>query len=369
MGYSVRAIADSELVDWVSAMHTAFHSSSSADEVARFRVDARQQDVYRTLASFDDQGRVVGTYESFTAQLTLPGVEACLPANAVTSVSVLPTHHRRGLLRRMIGEDLQAAKERGEAASILIAAEYPIYGRFGFGPSTEQVEYRLQTAHAKFVAQASGSVELVSAERMREVAPTVFDAVRRTCPGQIDRHAIRWDVRLGLRPAPWRGEHETLRCAIYTPSSGEAPTGYVLYRVKADWRNHVPGGRAEVEELMALDGDAYLGLWRYCAELDLVSEVTAELRRVYEPLPWLLADARKAVQELSRSDFLWLRPLDTARLLETRRYATADRVVIEVDDPLGLSGGRFALEGGPDGAQCRDTTESADLRLGVSVLG
>src|SRR5262245_8556293 len=107
-------------------MLLAFHVSRSATEEAEFRREHRQQDLGRSLAALDD-GRVVGTYLSFATELSLPGVEACVPADAVTAVSVRPTHHRRGLLTRMLQADLEAARERGELASVLIAAEYPIY--------------------------------------------------------------------------------------------------------------------------------------------------------------------------------------------------------------------------------------------------
>ena|ERR1051326_1179717 len=369
MSVVVRPIDDDELVEWVAAMLMAFHVNRSAEDEARYRRDVRGQDYSRSLAAFDERGKIVGTYFSFATQLSLPGADACVPTNAVTSVSVLPTHHRRGLLRQMLTADLAAARQRGEAASVLIAAEYPIYGRFGFGPATEQVDYRLETEHADFVRQAPGSVELVSPEAMRQIAPAIFDQVRRTWPGQIDRQPARWDQRLGLRPAPWREPKDVLRCAAYTGPNSQTPTGYVLYHAHGDWRDRVPSGRVEVDELMALDGDAYLGLWRYCAEIDLVAEVTAELRRAHEPLSWLLANPRRALHEVSHSDFLWLRALDTPRLLEARRYAAAERLVLEVDDPLGLSGGRFALEGGPDGALCRATTHTADVRLPMMALG
>ena len=36
----------------------------------------------------------------------------------------------------MIGRDLAASRDRGAVADVLIAAEYPIYGRFGYGPAT-----------------------------------------------------------------------------------------------------------------------------------------------------------------------------------------------------------------------------------------
>jgi predicted acetyltransferase len=103
--------------------------------------------------------------------------------------------------------------------------------------------------------------------------------------------------------------------------------------------------------------------------VDLVSEVTADQRAIHEPLAWLLTNPRKALQELVRMDFLWVRPLDTPRLLAARRYAAEDRLVFEVDDPLGLCGGRFLLEGGPDGATCTATQQSAELHLSMTALG
>ena len=40
----------------------------------------------------------------------------------------------------MITRDLAESVERGEAVGSLIAAEYPIYGRFGYGPAVEAVD-------------------------------------------------------------------------------------------------------------------------------------------------------------------------------------------------------------------------------------
>ncbi len=71
-------------------------------------------------------------------------------------------------------------------------------------------------------------------------------------------------------------------------------------------------------------------------------------------------------------DWLWLRPLDVPALLAARRYATEDRVVLEVRDamrPDGDAAGRFLLEGGPDGATCRRSEEAPDVVLDVAALG
>ncbi len=365
----MRPITADELVTWIDVMNVAFHSNRSPDAGAAFRRELLGDDFSRTLAAFDGT-RLVGTYESFRAELTLPGAgDNPVPSNAVTAVSVLPTHHRRGALTHMITHDLRLARQRGEVASILIAAEYPIYGRFGFGPATDHAAYTLATVAAEFTTTvtAPGTVELVEPQRMREVAPSIFDRFRRGYAGQIDRRPFTWDTRLGLRPSPWRSPDQRPRCAIYLARDGQ-PQGYLLYEVHGEWSRHMPDGKLEVEELVTISDEAYVGLWRYMAEIDLLSEVRAEMRRIDEPLAWMLTNPRRCLRQTSRTDFLWVRPLDTPRMLEARRYAAEERLVFDVDDPLGLAGGRLVLEVGPAGARCHNTTASPDVHLDIPAL-
>ena len=89
-------------------------------------------EIDRAIGAFDD-ATIVGTFRSFATRLTLPG-GARIPVNAVSAVTVRPTHRRQGILTRMIADDTRRAAARGDAACILIAAEWPIYGRFGYGP-------------------------------------------------------------------------------------------------------------------------------------------------------------------------------------------------------------------------------------------
>ena len=366
MAVEVRAIGANELEQWVATSHIAFHVGRSAAQEATFRRDVLKQDLGRTLAAFDGND-LAGTLRSFPTELSLPGGTS-LTADALSAVSVLPTHRRRGLLTRMLTADLHAARERGEAASILLAAEYPIYGRFGFGPATERADYAIDTHAASFTRAAPGTLELLEPARLRDLAPSIFDRFRRERPGQIDRDWSSWDARLGIVETPWADRDAALRCVAYCAADG-AVEGYATYRAEPRSEHHVPRSTLEVRELVAVSAEAYLGLWRFCCEVDLVSQVTANMRCVDEPLAWLLHNPRAALHQTARTDMLWLRPLDVARTLAARRYACEGRLVLELDDPLGLCGGRFVLEGGPDGATCRASDAAADLSLGVRALG
>jgi predicted acetyltransferase len=103
-------------------------------------------------------------------------------------------------------------------------------------------------------------------------------------------------------------------------------------------------------------------------EVDYVRVVVAPDRAVDDVAPLLLDDPR-AAETVGTADFLWVRVLDAPAALSARTYAVPGRVVLEVTDTLGHAAGRFAVEGGPDGATCAPTTESADLTLPVGALG
>jgi len=357
----VRTIEADELVGWVEAFHVPFLETGPAVDEAEFR--RSRIDFDRTWGAFEGE-RIVGTLRSFDTQLTVPG-GGMLAADAVTNVAVHPTHRRRGVMSGLIQNALARAAERQETFSILIAAEYAIYGRFGYGPATEHVSYTLDTHRARFLKSAEGNVEIVSAAVAREEAPRIFEQFRRQQPGAIGRHEYRWDTGLGLQEWPgqqrWKGF-----CGLYRDPTG-TPRGFVQYHADSHWDHRVPRNKIMVDELLSLTPAAYIGLWRFLSELDLVATVSAEDRPVDEPLHWQLADARALRQEW-RADFLWVRVLDVVTALESRRYSTRDRAVIEVVDPLGHASGRFALEGGPDGSTCRATSESADVSMGVGAL-
>lgn len=135
-----RPITESELHDWLRALNTGFlRAPTPSDEEVAGRLP--YLDLARTQGVFDE-GRCVATFRSFAQELTVVG-GATVPTDAVTNVTVSPTHRRRGLLSRMMATDLAAAKERGDVAATLIAAEYPIYGRYGFGPATWTTEWEV----------------------------------------------------------------------------------------------------------------------------------------------------------------------------------------------------------------------------------
>lgn len=361
MPVDVRTISTSEAPAWVESMLHGFqrHLTEGETEVAVGGLD-----LARTWGAFDGD-RVVGTLRSWACELTLPGGGLVTTA-ALTNVTVTTTHRRQGLLTGMLTADLAEAAERGEAAGILVASEYPIYGRFGYGPATEHVTLTVDTKAARFGPRPPGSVHVADLSELRKVGPALYEQFRRQQPGSITRLDRWWD-RI-CRVVTWPAEDTYKGYVLVGRSAGGEPDGYVRYHIDSSWEGRRPRSVLVVDELLAVTAEAYERLWRACCEVDWIVEVKAEDRRVDEVVPWMLADGR-AVQQSERADFMWVRPLDVPALLGARTYLAPGRVVLDVHDPLGYAAGRYVVEGGPDGATCARTTEAAELSLGVDVLG
>src|SRR5579872_7365673 len=97
MSLEVRTIDASDIYGWVGCMGMGFLTSHDEGYAEYILGD---MDLARTWGSFDGD-TAVGTLRSFPTRVTVPGPSP-LPANALTNVTVAPTHRRRGLLTRMI---------------------------------------------------------------------------------------------------------------------------------------------------------------------------------------------------------------------------------------------------------------------------
>lgn len=363
MSIDIRAITADEAVRYRRAIRAGFLDAETVDDEDWAREQTQPFD--RALAAFDGPD-MVASLASFPSELTLPG-GVTVPVGAVTAVTCRATHRRRGILSDMIGRDLTTSRERGEVADILIAAEYPIYGRFGYGPAVATTSWELVTGAAtRFTVPGEGHVQFVDNATYRKEAPTIFERVRLSRPGMIPRDDLDWDVYADLRrypeAKPWQGFR--LLCV----DDDGTPQGYASYTVTKKWDDMRPQCVVELAELTAATPAAEARLWRFLAELDLTVLVKAGDRPTDEALPWLIDNGRLAKQ-VSTFDHIWVRPLDVSRLLTTRSYAATGRVVFEVVDDGGLAGGRFALDASPDGATCVETTEAAELTFPVKALG
>ncbi len=198
MGIDIRLIRDDELVPWLDSLSIGF---LDRPDLARVADEVRPHwDFSRIWGAFDD-ALVAGTTRTWPTEITVPGDDQ-VKASAVAAVTVRPTHRRRGILRRMLAAEHAAARERGEVVSILYASEYPIYGRFGYGPAAPTTAWRVDVAAtgiAEAVGGRSGSIEFMAPDDAAvDVIRTIFEGWRVRQPGEIWRRPVMWQSDLGL---------------------------------------------------------------------------------------------------------------------------------------------------------------------------
>ena len=321
----------------------------------------------RTTAVFDDSGAdpgmPIGTVNSWPVAITVPGGNV-VDTWGISSVTVAPTHRRKGIARALLEAELRTASALGLPFAALTVSEATIYSRFGFAPAVMAAELSIETHRARWIGPAaSGRVQFVPRAQLREQATALIESARIQTPGEIRAWPRLWDNRFGLTSMS-EGDGKKIRAIRYDDADGEAQ-GFAVYTLKedeSDYSRHT----VTVGYLLALTPDAYAGLWQHLLDLDLVSTLKAPLRSVDEPLYWQIADQRAITSTVH--DHLWLRILDVPASLSARTYSAPLDTVLEVTDTLGFAAGRYRLliEGGT--ATIAETVDAAALTLSVNEL-
>ncbi|WP_299301486.1 GNAT family N-acetyltransferase [uncultured Brachybacterium sp.] len=320
----------------------------------------------------------VGTIATWGTGLVLdPG--CVVPMWAISDVTVSSTHRRRGIARAMLEGELRTAAGAGYSIAGLTVSEATIYGRYGFGPAVGARAFTIENRRAGWsgprpVDEGRGRIDPIEREDAMRALASIHAETVVGRPGEISGWAGLWRDAAGLHP---QKENKASRAVQYTDSEGSV-RGIIVYSVKeADGT-----ATLRIERLIAATTDAYAALWRFALTHDLITTVTGGLRSSDEPVRWMLEDQRAL--KSTEHDHHWLRVLDVAACLEGRRYRIPGSVVLEVIDPLGITGGRYRLtvdgEGagavetlvpgrvGASGAADGSAVDAATARVGVSEL-
>jgi predicted acetyltransferase len=352
-------VAPADLDAFVASMRRFFGQSVAPHH-------ARVKDVLTrsTLARID--GVDAGTAAVTDLMLTVPG-GAQVRMDGVTLVVVSPVARRRGVLRALMDRLLADARDRGVPVLGLGATESSIYRRFGYGVASYAGTLEVETAHAAFRTPFvdPGRLRSMSPE---EALPTWLEVEGRQLQrvGGISRPEARWRLHMA-GPDPHAAEQGIVQVVVHEDAAGRAD-GFANYRQAIRWRDAVADGIVHVLQFCALNRNAHLALWQHLLQLDLCERLEFDRFWLDDPIQHLLADPRR-LRVLPRDD-LHLRVVDVVAMLEARRYARDDVMVIEVrDDACPDIAGRYRFAGGLGGASAARTEAAADLLFDAASFG
>jgi len=317
-----------------------------------------------TMCAFVD-GKLVSTMGTFPFTVRLNG--APMAMGGVTAVGTLPEQRRKGLLRKVMTQGLETMRDRGQSCAILWASMGAIYQRFGYGLASTHVSYRFDPRFAQLATDlpSSGSVSLEPQDDAYPIIKRVYIESATPRNLHIHRSAVLWDMST-LRP---RKKGDKTYIAIHRNDAGE-PRGYIVYHTReGEHEGSGPDQVMTVRDFVALDMDAWRGLWEYIRRHDLVGRV--EMNGCIgedDPAPDLLLEPRMLNRRTG--DAIWLRVVDVEKALPERPYGDRGEIVVAIDgdDACPWNNGSFLLETDGLTTEVRRTDRPAHLTLPPASL-
>jgi predicted acetyltransferase len=201
-----------------------------------------------------------------------------LPMGGIAGVATWPEYRRGGLVKQLMLQALVAMKEKGQLLSFLYPFQFEFYRKFGWEMCAEQKQ--LELSASQLPKWPAGKGKIVRVDRHSELLPDLYAAYAASYNGMLRRSEAWWTHRVLQKKQGM--------AAVHYNEAGE-PGGYVLYQVK----DRV----LKVHELIALNHEARLGLWRFLGDHDSMLDRLVWQAPAEESLPFLL-DNPMAKQEL-----------------------------------------------------------------------
>ncbi len=364
MNLELRSLKREELRDFLESCEIAFGETVSDEQVASFEQVAEPD---RLLAFFDD-GRIVATAGAYSFSLTIPG--GTVPAAGVTTVAVLPTHRRQGLLTEMMKTQLRDVRDRREPVAVLWASEDAIYQRFGYGPATLQASFNIDRTRTALRDDSppQGRLRFVSKEEAARVFPAVYDPVCRRTPGMYARSESWW-VNHTLRELPEDGKDAKPYFRVLLEVEGR-PAAYAVYEVEQSWEQGATAGFLRAKEVVATTPRATREIWRFVFGVDLIKTITSDGFFLPPDHPLLLMLLEPRHLRFTLLHGLWLRVVDVPAALEARSYAADGAVALGISDGMfEENSGIWQLEARGGEAAVRREAGEPELAMGIEELG
>jgi predicted acetyltransferase len=296
-------------------IHAVVAYSFTADRSNEGRTAMRHLEELTQAYVLQDGGETVACLRIYDFQVLING--APVPMGGVSAVACLPEARRKGHVGRLLRYALERMRENGQPLSGLYTPHPSLYRRYGWAYASAAVK---TTFNPKDLALHIKAPPAGRAVRVTDEDWPALESI-------YARHTARrtgWHMRSERwwKEAVFRRLYEDKRplcdVAVWESAAGEQ-SGYVSY---------LPSRQGEfgksslwIQELIALDRDAYLGLLRYILSHDLIDEVVW-FAPVDEPFSTVLEDSDHRILKREYGDMVMLRVVDIEKAVPARPAGT-----------------------------------------------
>lgn len=330
----IRVVRADDAARFLATDQTVWFSEVPSAPVAEQLLGLPEDQRFAADVGGSDPATYPGVYGVYPMTLAVPGPSAPALARCagLTWVGVHPDHRRQGVLTAMMRHHLAQTHEEGLPLSALHASEPAIYGRYGYGLASLELEVTLgrgTTLTAPHLEDAAGSVTT----RMGTVSDPEVPRRMRAChlavaeTGTVVGELGYYERVCQLVPEelrdkePWR--------VLFARRDGE-DVGFAMFRRKHKWEHSRPAGELFVWALVG-DPGARLALLRRLLDFDLMGSVKLRAVGVEDPMV-LWAGGPRGTSEVETFDSLWVRLVDLPAALSSRAWSAPCDVVVSVAD-------------------------------------
>ena len=326
MSTEIRPISEDDL----EAAHFLLAYSFTGDRSQEGRERMKHIESMGSAFALYDDGQMAACLRILPLQTFIHG--ASIPLGGISGVACLPEHRRKGYVGRLLRHALAVMREQGQPLSSLFTPHPSLYRRYGWMTASNALSYRLKPKDISLTNSAPPAGH--SYRITEEEWPTIADVYRRFAAhrnGYLNRDERWW------KEAIFRRIYDTKRklsdVAVWANGQGQ-PSGYLVYHSSSEQPPDAPSiDKIYVEELIALETNAYSGLLRYLLAHDLATSITW-FGTVDEPLSLIVEEPDRIKREIW--DGFMLRLVDLEKAFAARPPAAAapeGAFTIHISDP------------------------------------
>jgi len=357
--YRTLTLEDYEQAARVEAL--AFYGTPTAERVELMR---KYFPPGWTVGAFVD-GRLVADVRTIPTARNINGES--IPFGGVGPVACLANYRRQGHVGRLLQLALERMRDQGQAMSGLHTPHDALYARFGWERAEGKKRYEFRPKDVALrVRGAPGRVEQVGPDDWPRL-----DAIYQTYAGPRNGPLLRvepWWREAVLRDFGDSGDRRDNDAFVWVDGRGQ-DQGYVVYHSRQMPRDgRFAPWEVWVRDLVALCGDAYLGLWSHLLTHDLARQISIEIAP-HDPFPDLLEDPWKV--RVMGAEGAMLRIVDVERAISLRPYCGHDRATFTMriaDTCAPWNEGIWRVEALEGRLRAERADAEPDVEMGVNVL-